>query len=87
MKDGIFTSFGQTKNYSELKCSICKKKGHFARNCRERKKKKKKKDDGLKGATSFTKGQGNPPANKDSDYGNVSSGPKGWFKPLKGEPR
>jgi hypothetical protein len=80
MKDGVFTSFGQA-DYSDARCSICKKKGHFARNCPEKKKKKQKdKGDGLKGATSLLKTQGNPWANKDSNCRSNSSGPKGWFR-------
>jgi Zinc knuckle len=75
----LLASFGQT-NYSDARCSICKKKGHFARNCPERNKKKKDKGDGLKGATSLLKTQGNPWANKDSDSGSESSGPQGWFR-------
>jgi hypothetical protein len=80
MKDGEYTSFGQT-DYFEARCSICKKKGHFARSCPDKNKKKKKdKDDGLRGKTSLGKPQGNPWANKDSDSGSGSSGPKGWFR-------
>jgi hypothetical protein len=79
MKDGIYTSFSQTG--TNIKCSYCHKKGHHVSEC-ERKKKKKKKDkgDGLKGATSLLKTQGNQWANKDSDSGSDSSGPKGWFR-------
>jgi Zinc knuckle len=78
MKDGVYTSFGQT-DYSDARCSICKKKGHFVRTCPDKNKKKKKdKDDGLRGKkTSLGKTQGNPWANKDSDSGSDSSGPKG----------
>jgi hypothetical protein len=86
MKDGIYTSF-ISQTGTGTKCSYCHKKGHHVSECERKKKKKKDKGDGLKGATSFTKGQGNPWANKDSDSGSDSSGPKGWFKPLKGERR
>jgi hypothetical protein len=81
--ESSYTSFGQT-NTSSVRCNdIYGKKGHIAKQCRH----KGKKGDGLKGGTSFTKGQGNPWANKDSNSGSESSGPSGWFKPLKGEPR
>jgi hypothetical protein len=80
MKDGIYTSFSQTG--TDARCTYCHRRGHHVTKC-ERKKKKKKKDkgDGLKGKTSLLgKTQGNPRANKDSDSGSDSSGPKGWFR-------
>jgi hypothetical protein len=82
MKDGILTSFGQTNNGP--RCKYCKSRIRTSDRCKDR-----KKGDGLKGVTSFGsgKGQGNPWANKDSDSGSESSGPKGWFRPVKGEPR
>jgi hypothetical protein len=79
MKDGIYTSFSQTR--TDIRCTYCHRKGHHVSEC-ERKKKQKKKDkgDGLRGKTSLGKTQGNPWANKDSDSGSNSSGPKGWFR-------
>jgi hypothetical protein len=78
MKDGIYTSFSQTG--SNIRCSYCHKKGHHVSECEQKKKKNKDKGDGLKGNTSLGKTQGNPWANKHSDSGSDSSGPKGWFR-------
>jgi hypothetical protein len=78
MKDGIYTSFSQTG--TNVRCTYCHKKGHHVSESERKKKKKKDKGDGLKGATSMLKTQGNPWANKDSDSGSNSSGPKGWFR-------
>ena len=80
MKDGIYTSFSQTG--SNIRCTYCHKKGHHVSECERKKKKKKKKDkgDGLRSKTSLGKTQGNPWANKESDSGSESSGPKGWFR-------
>jgi Zinc knuckle len=74
MKDGVVytsTSFGQTEFKTKKRCYRCGKKGHLANRCTEK--------DGTEGKNSFSKGQGNPWANK-SDSDSVSSGPKGWFK-------
>jgi hypothetical protein len=78
MKDGIYTSFSQTG--SNIRCSYCHKKGHHVSECERKKRKKLDRGDGLRGKTSLGKTQGNPWANKDSDSGSESSGPKGWLR-------